>query len=454
MASIVRKKSKTGIRYDIQLSPNEHPDRPKIALGRITKKDASDIKTHIQRLIRHKLGAELSPLTLEWLVEIPESLRNRLESLKLIKPKFKKNDYTVKSWCDAYIQMRKNDQQTKPDTIRKMENVSKRLGIFFKDSLLNDINSFEAKSFRTFLSGTIGLAENTIRKHIAISRQFFNAAIEAQLINNNPFTGKGQPVTVQPNQSRFFFVTPEMAQKVLDACPDAHWRLIFGLARFGGLRCPSEVLRLKWEDIDFENKQFTVHASKTEHHADAGIRIVPIFPELMTLFQDVFDQAKPGTVYCLDRYNGKWTNLGVNMARIIKRAGLKPWPKLFQNCRSTRETELFKLTGGNVKAVCSWIGNSPTVAMQHYAQITEADMKQAAKLSVLNNAEKRVHNRVHTTAEPAEIDRTQSQGKKDSLNVTPLAANSYKEMEMGANSRELHPLGVTGLEPVTPSLSS
>jgi hypothetical protein len=28
------------------------------------------------------------------------------------------------------------------------------------------------------------------------------------------------------------------------------------------------------------------------------------------------------------------------MERIIKRAGLKPWPKLFQNLRSTRETEL------------------------------------------------------------------------------------------------------------------
>ncbi len=69
------------------------------------------------------------------------------------------------------------------------------------------------------------------------------------------------------------------------------------------------------------------------------------------------------------------------MNKIIARAGLEPWPKTFQNLRSTRETELFKLTNGNVKAVCTWIGNSPEVAMQHYAQVTEADMKEAAKLT-------------------------------------------------------------------------
>ena len=57
----------------------------------------------------------------------------------------------------------------------------------------------------------------------------------------------------------------------------------------------------------------------------------------------------------------------------------------------------FRLTG-NVKAVCTWIGNSPEVAMKHYAQITEADQREAARLSVLDGGIKRVHNRVQTGA--------------------------------------------------------
>ena len=77
MASIVRKQTKTGVRYDIQLSPTEHPERPKIALGRIKKEDALTVKTHIHRLLNHKMGAELSPLTQEWLINIPYFLKKQ-----------------------------------------------------------------------------------------------------------------------------------------------------------------------------------------------------------------------------------------------------------------------------------------------------------------------------------------------------------------------------------------
>ncbi|MGD1042869.1 MAG: site-specific integrase [Sedimentisphaerales bacterium] len=215
-----------------------------------------------------------------------------------------------------------------------------------------------------------------------------------------------------------------MSQKVSEACPDAEWRLIFGLPRWGGLRCPSEVVRLKWVDVDFEKQRFTVHASKTEHHADGGIRVVPMFPELKPLFQEAFDQARDGAVYCIDRCKGQWSNVGVHMARIIKRAGLDVWPKLFQNCRSTRESELFKLTNGNVKAVCSWIGNTPAVAMKHYAQVTEADMKEAAKMTVLNEAEKEVHNPVQTTAERP---RTESHECNAIDDLTPCLCESNND---------------------------
>ena len=159
------------------------------------------------------------------------------------------------------------------------------------------------------------------------------------------------------------------------------------LARWGGLRCPSEVLRLTWQDVDFEHDRFVVHASKTASHADGGVRTVPMFPELRPLFQDAFDNAREGDVSCITRYRDQEANLRTQLTKIIRRSGVEPWPKLFQNLRSTRETELFKMTGGNVKAVCTWIGNSPAVAMEHYAQLTEADMKEAARMSLLNDAE-------------------------------------------------------------------
>jgi hypothetical protein len=64
---------------------------------------------------------------------------------------------------------------------------------------------------------------------------------------------------------------------------------------------------------------------------------------------------------------------------IIDRTGLEPWPKVFQNLCSTRETELAEEFPMDV--VCAWIGNSKAVAAKHYLQVTEShfDQTQRAK---------------------------------------------------------------------------
>ena len=353
-----------------------------------------------------------------------DGLRIRLEKLGLVE-RSGKSRWTVSAWVADYISKRPD---VKESTRRKWRDIEGKMKAFFQNDSLGDVTQQTAKNFRLYLQMTVGLSENSIRRHIGIGRQFFNAAIEAEILTKNPL--RGQPVSVRVDPGRFFYVTPEIAQKVLDACPDAEWRLIFGLARWGGLRCPSEVVRLKWIDIDFEHSRFTVHSPKTEHHIGQEKRVVPMFPELRPLFQDAFDEAHEGAVHCVNRYkNDKEVNLRTQLERILKRAGIPVWTKLFQNCRSTRETELFKLTGGNVKAVCSWLGNSPLVALQHYAQVTEADLADAAKTTVLDEAknrlEKRVPKRVLTIAEtsrnvPQENQDTKSENENNSFNCNTL----------------------------------
>ncbi len=46
------------------------------------------------------------------------------------------------------------------------------------------------------------------------------------------------------------------------ACPDTQWRLLVALCRYGGPRCPSEHLRLRWEDIDWERGRMIVDSPK------------------------------------------------------------------------------------------------------------------------------------------------------------------------------------------------
>lgn len=426
MASIGKTKGATGTMYYIQLSPSEHSQRPLIRLGKCTKSDAAATKMHIENLVRHrKTGAAIPIATEQWLAGLPDAFRERLEKIGIVEFSGTKR-WTIAAWVKQYIERRPD---VKEGTRRKWRDVEEKLNAFFRGDCIKDITVQQAKNFRLYLQMTVGLSENTIRRHIGITRQFFNSAIDAELISKNPF--RGQSVSVQANESRFFYITAEMAQKVLQACLSVEWRLIFGLARYGGLRCPSEILALKWTDIDFEKQRFTVHASKTEHHSDGGIRVVPMFPELKPLFQDSFEQAPDGAIYCISKTRDTTVNLRTHMIRIIRRAGLEPWPKLFQNCRSTRETELFKLTNGNIKAVCSWIGNSPEVAMQHYAQVTDADYREAAKMTIVNQGEQAMQNPMQQDAKSC---RTASHEQPDDTDVTLCGCDTKPQNAAGCDN--------------------
>lgn len=150
--------------------------------------------------------------------------------------------------------------------------------------------------------------------------------------------------------------------------PDTQWRLIFALSRYGGLRCPSEHLALRWEDVDWDRARMLIRSSKTEHHEGGESRQIPLFPELLPYLRDAFEEAEAGAVYVITKYRDSNCNLRTQLLRIIKRAGLKPWPKLFQNLRATRQTELCERWPEHL--VCAWIDNSRPVARKHYLQVS------------------------------------------------------------------------------------
>lgn len=57
----------------------------------------------------------------------------------------------------------------------------------------------------------------------------------------------------------------ETIDAVIAKAPDAEWRLIIALTRYGGLRCPSEVLSLEWPHVDWERERMTVFSPKKEY---------------------------------------------------------------------------------------------------------------------------------------------------------------------------------------------
>jgi hypothetical protein len=130
------------------------------------------------------------------------------------------------------------------------------------------------------------------------------------------------------------------------------------------------------------------------------MRIAPVYPELLPYLQDSFELAAAGTEFVITRYRKKNSNLRTSLERIILKAQLKPWPKLFQNLRSSRETELTQKFPLHV--VCAWMGNSQLVAAKHYLQITDEHFRMATgQNDAVQNV--RQHNvaQVRAAAQPA-----------------------------------------------------
>ena len=383
MAALTTDRSRSKLRYAIQFTygtmPDGRPKRNTVRLGALSRRQAESARRFVEALLGARIGGTApTPATLEWLAGLPPMVRRRLERVGLIEPA-EQHRYTLGGWLAEYFDSRTD---WKPRTLSNAHYARVAAESFFgKDTPLAAITPGGADEFRRHLLAA-GMAEATTRRRCKWLRQFLRAAVKRRLLTDNPFADVATHTTA--NASRFYFVSREEAAAVLEACPDADWRLIFALCRYGGLRCPSEVLGLKWSDVDWAAGRFIVRSPKTEHHADGGVRVVPIFPELKPHLQEAYDLAEEGARFCIRRYRGGDANLRTRMRHIIERAGLAVWPKLFQNLRSTRETELAEAFP--IHVVCQWIGNSAAVANKHYLQVTQDHFDQAAGAGQAGNA--------------------------------------------------------------------
>jgi integrase len=356
-------------------------ERRPIYLGRMSKRDAHEIKNRVEEIVNAAiLGQALERNTAEWVAKIGNPVHVKLAAAGLVAPRdpSDKKQMQLAALLDSYIAGRTD---VKPRTRINLVVCRARLVEFFgADKPVDAVTTADAKDWEIWLKKRY--AKGTIGRTIKRAKQFFQAAIDRELISKNPF-GKIKPPS-QVNESRKFFVTLETAQTVLDACPDAEWRLLFALSRFGGLRCPSEHLALTWSDVDWERNRFRVVSSKKEHLEGEGVRWVPIFPELRPYLDEAYDQAPDGARFVIHRYRDGDKNFRTRFMRILRRAGLEPWPKLFQNLRASRETELAEAYP--IHVVCAWMGNSSLVAQKHYLQVTEEHFAKAAADSAPDSA--------------------------------------------------------------------
>ncbi|MGN1275355.1 MAG: tyrosine-type recombinase/integrase [Thermoguttaceae bacterium] len=229
-------------------------------------------------------------------------------------------------------------------------------------------------------------APTTWGRKIKHFKTMFDIAVSIGWIEKNPFNHlKG---TSRTNHSRDFFINTELAQKILKSCPNARWRLIFSFARWGGLRMPSEISFLRWSDIFWNSQKIRISVPKKTGRIEQerGIfsqRFIPIFPEIRTALEEFLqenrEKAETNDFVFPEFQNSDQSGalLRKQFLGILKKGGIPVWPKLFNNLRATRDTELQETYP--LHKVCSWLGHSPQISLKHYTQMTDEDFRQASE---------------------------------------------------------------------------
>jgi integrase len=354
--------------------------RRSIRLGKVDVKTARDVQRRIEALnIAQVTGQTISRDLADWLATIGDAFHQRLAAAGLIMARDGTTPELGAFLADFIARRATAKQSTTESRQRSADRLTKFFGAI---TPINTILPGQADEWLLWMTVKKKYARATIGRTVKHAKQFFRAAVRLKMLRENPFADLKAPK--QTNEKRKFFVTPEVAAQVLDACPDAEWRLIFALCRFGGLRCPSEHLALRWADVDWDRQRFMVHAPKTEHNPDGGERSVPIFPELRPFLEDCRQLAPKDAVFVISRRRASAQRWGTLLERILAKAGIESWQRIFHNLRASRETELLaRYPSGTV---CRWLGNSMKVADAHYLMALETDFERAAREGALQKA--------------------------------------------------------------------
>jgi len=423
-----------------------------IRLSGFNKSKSEDIARHIEELVAAKAsGSAIDRATSNWLAKIGQQVHDKLSNAGLVEQRASSmlTEFMVEFIADGKTS---DGRPAAENTVRKWKQAQQVLNEFFGNRNLREITHDDAVKFRRWLD-TQARSENGKRIHVCVAKTLFNSAKRRKLVDENPF--EFQKSSCVLDRSRDFFLTRANATKIIDACPDNQWRLIFSLWRFAALR-KMEIFQLRWENILWDQGRMLVTIPKTKHHEGKGSRFVPI-GDILPWLEKAFDEAPEGSQRVITRFTETNVNLAKPFEKIIEAAGLTVWPKLIQNLRASCETDWLD-AGNPAHVVARWVGHSVKVQNNHYAQVDDHHFEQfneRAKANPIQAAAKPVEPvanssndslvAIQVASEIREMEKTGEPSKKkpgQKTNVFPSSADEFAPVRADRLSR-------TGVEPVT-----
>ena len=241
-----------------------------------------------------------------------------------------------------------------------------------------------------------GLAATTIKHHHQNISKALSDAIHDKLLMYNPASAARTPKT---EKFKAKFLTPKQLEQLMILIKGTVIELPVQLCSIYGFR-RSEVLGLKWEYIDFEQRTLTVAETLQQHIGGSYVddtknessrRVLPLTQQAYDLLLEQKEQQKErekimGSYYFKSDYVCTWADGKVIQPNYLTRSFHKILQKSdlpMVRLHDLRHSTASNLIEQNVSivTVASWLGHSsPTTTLNFYAHSNIEQKKKAANV--------------------------------------------------------------------------
>ncbi len=209
-----------------------------------------------------------------------------------------------------------------------------------------------------------GVSKETVNKELTILKSIYNRAKELGL-----FSGEIPKIEKFKNTYReeVRYLTKEEAQRLIDACPD-WFKPVVIFALNTGLRA-GEIFSLKWENVDFENRQIYIEPTYTK---TKKVYKIPLNDTAYNLLLELYKNRKPhGYVFTNSRgepYSVDHKGYRKVFKTACKKAGLKNLR--FHDLRHTFASWV-AMKSKDIYAVQKLLHHSDLSMTRRYAHLTD-----------------------------------------------------------------------------------
>ena len=299
---------------------------------------------------------EPSRIDIEKIKRVTPSIRKSLISHDLIDATPDDTIPTLGQLCQEFLYAHRS---MKPNSLKNDKHaVNKLLDFFTVKRRIDTIHVAECKDFRVWLETECKNNEATVNRTINRCRTIFKRGVEMKYISDNPFSKVKAGKSV--NKARRIparNATMENVLKVLAFCDCEEFIMLVLLARFEGLRTPSECRNLKFSNF---SGGFLRIADDTK----TGCREIPIADVVRKQLDILKKNARPGQEYIFTKKLGSENTIAKRLRGFMEKAGID-WGKPLQNLRVAFLNDLSR-AGLSTQSIDNWGGNSGPVRADSY----------------------------------------------------------------------------------------